>query len=105
MVAFCLIVNSSNALAEVLLLVRWFEAGHHLAEVVEEGAELEKAEVDSTAKRFWKEAVAKEETQSNLKDKCKYKCKDKYKYKDKYKDTPVKAVAKESNLSSWCVVV
>ena len=33
----------------------------------EEGAELEKAQVNSTAKRFWNEALAKEETQSNLK--------------------------------------
>ena len=66
---FCLIVECSNALAEVLFFVRWFEAGHHLAEVVEECAELEKVQVNSTAKRFWQKAVAKEETQSNLKEK------------------------------------
>ena len=39
---------------------------HHLPEVVEESAEFKEAEVDSTAKSFWNEAVSKEEAQSNL---------------------------------------
>ena len=43
---------------------------HHLAEVVEESAEFKEAEVDSTAKSFWNEAVSKEEPQSNLQRKC-----------------------------------
>ena len=70
MAVFCLIVKSSNALAEVLFLVRWFDVGHQLAKVVEEGAELDEVEVDSTAESFWNEAVSKEEPQSNLQRKC-----------------------------------
>ena len=66
MAVFCLIVKSSNALAEVLFFVRWFDVGHQLAKVVEEGAELDEVEVDSTAESFWNEAVSKEEAQSNL---------------------------------------
>ena len=66
MAVFCLIVEKPNALAEVLFLVRWFDVGHQLTKVVEEGAELDKVEVDSTAKSFWNEAVSKEEAQSNL---------------------------------------
>ena len=70
MAVFCLIVKSSNALAEVLFLVRWFDVGHQLTKVVEEGAELDEVEVDSTAESFWNEAVSKEEPQSNLQRKC-----------------------------------
>ena len=66
MLFFCLIVKKSNALAEVLFFVRWFEVGHQLAKVVEEGAELDEVEVDSTTESFWNEAVSKEEAQSNL---------------------------------------
>ena len=66
MAVFCLIVKKSNPLAEVLFLVRWFRVGHQLAKVVEEGAELDEVEVDSTAESFWNEAVSKEEPQSNL---------------------------------------
>ena len=70
MAVFCLIVKKSNPLAEVLFLVRWFRVGHQLAKVVEEGAELDEVEVDSTAESFWNEAVSKEEPQSNLQRKC-----------------------------------
>ena len=66
MAVICLIVKSSNALAKVLLFVRRLEVGHHLAEVVEEGAELDEVEVDTTSKSIWEKAVAKEETESNL---------------------------------------
>ena len=66
MAVICLVVKSSNALAKVLFFVRRLEVGHHLAEVVEEGAELDEVEVDSTTESFWNEAVSKEEAQSNL---------------------------------------
>ena len=70
MAVFCLIVKSSNALAEVLFLVRWFDVGHQLAKVVEEGAELDKVEVDSTAKSFWNEAVPEKKPHANLSNWC-----------------------------------
>ena len=39
---------------------------HHLPEIVEESTKFQEVEVDSAAKRFWNEAVAEEEAESDL---------------------------------------
>ena len=63
-----LVVKSPDTLVEVHLFERGLEVADHLPEVVEEAAELDEAEVDSAAKRFGKEAVAKEEPDADLPD-------------------------------------
>ena len=65
-----LIVKGTNSLVEVHLLERGFEVSNHLPEVVEEGAELNEAEINSAAKSFGKEAVPKEESDADLRDWC-----------------------------------
>ena len=61
-----LIVKSPDTLVEVHLLEGGLEVADHLPEVVEEGAELNEAEIDSTTKSFGKEAVPKEESDADL---------------------------------------
>ena len=63
-----LIVKSSDTLVEVHTLERRLEVTDHLPEVVEEGAELNEAEINSAAKSFGKEAVPKEESDADLRD-------------------------------------
>ena len=63
-----LVVKSPDTLVEVHLFERGLEVADHLPEVVEEGAELDEAEVDSAAKSFGEEAVAKEEPDADLSD-------------------------------------
>ena len=63
-----LIVKSSDTLVQVHTLERRLEVTDHLPEVVEEGAELNEAEIDPTAKSFGKEAVPKEESDADLPD-------------------------------------
>ena len=65
-----LIVKSPDTLVEVHFFERGFEVPDHLPEVVEEGAELNEAEINSAAKSFRKEAVRKEESDANLGDWC-----------------------------------
>ena len=64
--ASCLVVKSTHAFVEVLLFERRLVLSHHLAEVVEESTKFQEIEVDSAAKRFWNEAVAEEEAESDL---------------------------------------
>ena len=61
-----LVVKSPDTLVEVHLLEGGFEVADHLAEVVEEGAELDEAEIHSAAKSFWKEAVPEKESNADL---------------------------------------
>ena len=61
-----LIVKSPDTLVEVHFFERGFEVPDHLPEVVEEGAELNEAEINSAAKSFGKEAVPKEESDADL---------------------------------------
>ena len=64
--ASCLVVKGTHAFVEVLLYERRLVLSHHLAEVVEESTKFQEVEVDSAAKRFWNEAVAEEEAESDL---------------------------------------
>ena len=64
--ASCLAVKGTSALVQVQLYERRLVLSHHLAEVVEESTKFQEIEVDSAAKRFWNEAVAEEEAESDL---------------------------------------
>ena len=65
-----LIVKSPDTLVEVQLLEGGLEVADHLPEVVEEGAELDEAEIHSAAKSFWKEAVPEKKPHANLSNWC-----------------------------------
>ena len=65
-----LIVKSPDTLVEVHFFEGGFEVADHLPEVVEEGAELDEAEIHSTSKSFWKEAVPEKEFNANLSNSC-----------------------------------
>ena len=65
-----LIVKSPDTLVEVHLLEGGLEVADHLPEVVEEGAELDEAEIHSAAKSFWKEAVPEKKPHANLSNWC-----------------------------------